>query len=183
MFNILLITLFLMANFLFSSENYIGYPIDKLICENPNTSRPAAKISTVLVEPKATKTYAGFDIELMGIFRDSDCAISVKVKNNSSKRITSQMLDNTKIQIKGTIRCKSGENYPYSRIISLPDFLKLPGRIQIIKTDLSIDTKGGCFTELRSELVYQGQTLDDDYTGNNSILKDFSGPCEYYISK
>ena len=121
-----------------------------------------------------------YDLAIIGVYRGTDCRISVKAKNISEQRIPGYILSDITIKIYGKVKCKQKKTWIYEKFIKLNNFFKMPGYISTIDTDLYIDTEGNCKTNFKAEFYYKGKPLKDDNSLNNLFSKNITGPCNYY---
>jgi hypothetical protein len=120
-----------------------------------------------------------FDIGIINIYRDSICKIHVKVKNKSTEKIPERIISNIKIKIHGNVNCKHKKTWFYEKFIHLNNFFVLPQYQAILNTNLRINTKGNCKSNLNAEIYYMNNQLDDDDLTNNVFSKNITGPCTY----
>jgi hypothetical protein len=120
-----------------------------------------------------------YDLAIIGVYRGTNCQVSVKVKNISDNRIPGYILSGIRIRLYGEILCRYKEPLKYERFVDLNDFFKLPNYMSTIDTGLYINTEGNCKTNLKAELMDKGGALKDDNIANNVFSKNLTGPCGY----
>jgi hypothetical protein len=120
-----------------------------------------------------------YDLAIIGIYRKTDCSISVKVKNLSDKRIPHYLFNDIIIKIYGEIDCRNKTSIDYKKTIKLNNFFMIPNYMSTIDTDIYIDTEGNCKTNIKAELFYKDKILDDEDLTNKLFSKHLTGPCSY----
>jgi hypothetical protein len=120
-----------------------------------------------------------YDLAIVGVYRDTDCRISVKVKNESEHRIPSSILSYITIKLYGKVTCEQKKPWLYENYIKLGNFFEMPKYLSTIATDLYIDTEGNCKTNFKAEFYYKDKPLNDDNLANNLFSKNITGPCDY----
>lgn len=126
----------------------------------------------------SSSVYA-YDLSIVGVYRDTDCSISIKVHNLSDKRIPHKLFDNIRIKIYGEVVCRNRNTMDYKKSIKLDDFFMIPKYMSTVDTGLYINTEGNCKTNLKAELLYKDKMLTDEDLTNNIFSKNLTGPCSY----
>lgn len=138
------------------------------------------RLSVILLFITVVSPLCAYDLAIIGVYRGTDCRISVKVKNMSEQRIPGYILSEVTIKLYGKVRCEQKKSWIYEKFVKLNNFFKIPNYMSTIDTDLYVDTEGNCKTNFIVELYYKGKPLKDDNLGNNLFSKNITGPCNYY---
>jgi hypothetical protein len=137
------------------------------------------RVILVLLFIVSTYHLYAYDLAIVGIYRRTDCSISIKVKNLSDKRIPHKLFNDITIKIYGEIVCRDKTSIDYKKTIKLNDFFMIPNYMSTIDTDLYVDTEENCKTNLKAELFYKDKIFNDDDLTNNFFSKHLTGPCRY----